>query len=90
MRRRGLRLPNGPRGLFAVEEEMKAAELRNKTTEELQSELQSLKENLFNQRFRSILGQLEDTTRIGKVRKDIARVQTVLRARASGLEGQGE
>ena len=69
---------------------MKAAELRNKTTEELQSELQSLKENLFNQRFRSILGQLEDTTRIGKVRKDIARVQTVLCARASGLEGQGE
>ena len=69
---------------------MKAAELRNKTTEELQSELQSLKENLFNQRFRSILGQLEDTTRIGKVRKDIARVQTVLRARVSGLEGQGE
>lgn len=69
---------------------MKAAELRNKTTEELQSELQSLKENLFNQRFRSILGQLEDTTRVGKIRKDIARVQTVLRVRASGLEGQGE
>lgn len=69
---------------------MKAAELQNKTTEELQSELQSLKENLFNQRFRSILGQLEDTTRVGKIRKDIARVQTVLRARASGLEGQGE
>lgn len=69
---------------------MKAAELRNKTTEELQSELQSLKENLFNQRFRSILGQLEDTTRVGKIRKDIARVQTVLGARASGLEGQGE
>lgn len=89
MRRRGLRCPNGPPGLFILEEEMKAAELRNKTTEELQSELQSLKENLFNQRFRSILGQLEDTTRIGKIRKDIARVQTVLRARASGLEGQG-
>lgn len=76
--------------MFSLEGEMKAAELRNKTTEELQSELQSLKENLFNQRFRSILGQLEDTTRVGKIRKDIARVQTVLRVRASGLEGQGE
>lgn len=69
---------------------MKAAELRNKTTEELQSELLSLKENLFNQRFRSILGQQEDTTRIGKIRKDIARVETVLHARASGIEQQGE
>ena len=35
---------------------MKADELRGKTTEELESELQSLKENLFNQRFRGILG----------------------------------
>ena len=36
---------------------MKADELRGRTTEELESELQSLKETLFNQRFRSILGQ---------------------------------
>ena len=61
---------------------MRADELRSKTTEELESELQSLKETLFNQRFRSILGQQEDTTRIGKIRKDIARVQTVLRGRS--------
>ena len=61
---------------------MRADELRGKTTEELKSELQSLKETLFNQRFRSILGQQEDTTRIGKIRKDIARVQTVLRGRS--------
>ena len=61
---------------------MNADELRVKTTEELESELQSLKETLFNQRFRSILGQQEDTTRIGKIRKDIARVKTVLRGRA--------
>ena len=56
--------------------------LRGKTTEELESELQSLKETLFNQRFRNILGQQEDTTRIGKIRKDIARVKTVLRGRS--------
>ena len=58
---------------------MKADELRAKTTEELESELKSLKENLFNQRFRRVLGQQEDTTRIGKIRKDIARVKTILR-----------
>ena len=61
---------------------MKADELRGKTTEELEGELQTLKENLFNQKFRSILGQQEDTTTIGKIRKDIARVKTVLRLRS--------
>lgn len=61
---------------------MKADELRGKTTEELEGELLSLKETLFNQKFRSILGQQEDTTRIGKIRKDIARVKTVLRGRS--------
>ena len=61
---------------------MKADELRVKTTEELESELKTLKESLFNQRFRSILGQQEDTTRIGKIRKDIARVQTLLQERS--------
>ena len=60
---------------------MKAHELRDNSTEELENELKSLKENLFNQRSRSILGQLEDTTLIGKIRKDIARVKTVLHAR---------
>ena len=62
---------------------MKADELRGKTTEELENELQTLKESLFNQRFRSILGQQEDTTRIGKIRKDIARVKTLLRGRSA-------
>ncbi len=67
---------------------MKADELRGKTTEELESELQVLKENLFNQRFRSTLGQQEDTTRIGKLRKDIARVKTVLKMRAQQPESE--
>ncbi len=60
---------------------MKTHELRENSTEELKNELESLKENLFNQRSRSILGQLEDTTLIGKIRKDIARVKTILRTR---------
>ncbi len=67
---------------------MKADELRGRTTEELESELQVLKENLFNQRFRRILGQQEDTTHIGKLRKDIARVKTVLRARTQQAEAE--
>lgn len=60
---------------------MKAHELQTRSTEELENELESLKENLFNQRTRSIFGQLEDTSLPGKIRKDIARVKTVLRAR---------
>lgn len=60
---------------------MKAHELRTRSTEDLQNELENLKENLFSQRSRSILGQLEDSTLIGKIRKDIARVKTELRAR---------
>lgn len=60
---------------------MKAHELRTRSIDDLENELENLKENLFNQRSRSILGQLEDTTLIGKIRKDIARVKTELRAR---------
>ena len=68
---------------------MKADELRGKTTEELESELLTLKETLFNQRFRNVLGQQEDTTHIGKIRKDIARVKTVLRMRSQETEAAG-
>ena len=60
---------------------MKAHEVRTMSNEELENELESLKENLFNQKARGILGQLEDTTLIGKIRKDIARVKTIQRAR---------
>ena len=68
---------------------MKADELRGKTTEELESELLTLKETLFNQRFRNVLGQQEDTTYVGKIRKDIARVKTVLRMRSQQPEAEG-
>lgn len=68
---------------------MKADELRGRSTEDLENELQVLKENLFNQRFRRILGQQEDTTSVGKLRKDIARIKTVLRARTDQVEAEG-
>ena len=67
---------------------MKAHELRTRPAEELVTELEDLKENLFNQKARGILGQLEDTTILSKVRKDIARIKTVLRARELESENQ--
>lgn len=66
---------------------MKASELRDMTVEELQSKLTELKEELFNLRFQLAVNQLENSSRIGAVKKDIARVSTILRQRElSGTE----
>lgn len=59
---------------------MKAAELRELTTEELGKKLADLKEELFNLRFQHAINQLENPGRIDTVKKDIARVKTLLRA----------
>ncbi len=60
---------------------MKASELRELTVEELQRKLTELKAELFNLRFQLAVNQLENSNRIGAVKKDIARVSTVLRQR---------
>lgn len=60
---------------------MKASELRNQSTQELQNELKNLKEELFNLRFQHATGQLENPLRIQQVKRDYARVKTVLRER---------
>ncbi len=60
---------------------MKASELKELTVEELQTKLTELKEELFNLRFQLAVNQLENSNRIGAVKKDIARVSTVLRQR---------
>ena len=60
---------------------MKASELRELTGEELQTKLTELKEELFNLRFQLAVNQLENSSRIGAVKKDIARVSTILRQR---------
>ena len=65
---------------------MTAIELRRKSTEELKTELKDLKETLFRRKFQSLLGQLEDISQLKKLRKDIARIHTVLRARELGIE----
>ena len=60
---------------------MKAKEIHNMTNDELTTKLASLKEELFNLRFRHATGQLENPTVLKTVKKDIARVKTVLRER---------
>ena len=60
---------------------MTAKELRELTEEELQLKLKDLKEELFNLRFQLAVNQLENSSRIGAVKKDIARVSTILRQR---------
>lgn len=57
---------------------MKASELRELTAEEIQQKLKDLKEELFNLRFQLAINQLENPMRISAVKKDIARVHTVL------------
>ena len=60
---------------------MKAKEIHEMTTEELVSKLDSLKEELFNLRFRHATGQLENPCVLSTVKKDIARVKTEIRER---------
>jgi large subunit ribosomal protein L29 len=57
---------------------MKAADLRTKTIDELEDELQDLTKESLNLRFQKASGQLEATARIRTVRRDIARINTVL------------
>ena len=61
---------------------MKAGEVRDMTTDELKDKLIQLKKEQFNLRFQKASGQLEKTNRVGEVRKDIARIKTVIGERA--------
>jgi large subunit ribosomal protein L29 len=62
-----------------------AADLRSSSPEELSSKLAEAKEELFNLRFQSATGQLESHGRLRAVRKEIARIYTVLRERELGI-----
>jgi large subunit ribosomal protein L29 len=61
---------------------MDVKELRNKTPDQLRDELVSLKKEAFNLRFRQATGQLENTARMRQVRREAARVKTVLNEKA--------
>ena len=62
---------------------MKAQELRDKTPDQLRESLASLKKEAFNLRFQKATGQLENTSRMQVVRRDAARVKTVLTQKAA-------
>ena len=62
-----------------------AGELRNLTDDELVARLKECKEELFNLRFQGATGQLESHGRLRAVRKDIARVYTIMRERELGI-----
>ncbi|MBM0067863.1 MULTISPECIES: 50S ribosomal protein L29 [Alkalicoccobacillus] len=64
---------------------MKANDIRNLTTAEIEKQTQTLKEELFNLRFQLATGQLDNPSRIREVRKGIARTKTVLRERELGI-----
>jgi len=70
---------------------MKAADLRDKSTDQLKDEILKLKKEQFNMRFQKATGQLENTAQVGKVRRDIARMKTILNEQtakaASGRAG---
>lgn len=61
---------------------MKIADVRAKTTDQLQEELSGLKKEQFNLRFQRATGQLENTARVRVVRRTIARIRTILTNRA--------
>ena len=58
---------------------MKAKDIRDLSVADLEKKIQDLNQEMFNLRFQLHTGHLENTARIGVVRKDIARIQTVLR-----------
>jgi len=62
---------------------MKAQELRDKTPDQLRDELANLKKEAFNLRFQQATGQLEGTARMRTVKRDVARVMTVLNEKAA-------
>ena len=67
---------------------MNAQELRDKTPDQLRDELANLKKEAFNLRFQAATGALENPARMRQVRRDVARVNTILneKARAAAAE----
>ena len=61
---------------------MDASELREKTPDQLREELESVKKEAFNLRFQAATGALENPARMRQVRRDVARVNTILNEKA--------
>ncbi len=69
---------------------MKPAEIRKMTAEEIQAKLADTREELMKMRFQQVTGQLTDTNRLGSLRRDIARMETILREMAQTPVEEGE
>ncbi len=69
---------------------MKASELREKSVEELQAQLQELYKNQFNNRMQKSTGQLGQTHLLGTVKRDIARVKTLLNEKQAAEQSNSE
>jgi len=67
-------------------EQMKPSELRQKSVEELKQELQELKNELFKLRFQHATNQLDNPMKLKSVKKDIARVKTIIREMELGIK----
>jgi large subunit ribosomal protein L29 len=67
---------------------MNAQELRDKTPDQLRDDLVQLKKEAFNLRFQQATGQLESTARMKTVRRDVARVMTVLNEKAASAAAE--
>jgi large subunit ribosomal protein L29 len=64
---------------------MKASDFRAMTADQLGDELDKLKKEQFNLRFQQASGQIENTARIRQVKRDVARIKTLQRSRASAV-----
>jgi large subunit ribosomal protein L29 len=67
---------------------MDAKELREKTLDQLRDELTSLKKEAFNLRFQQATNQMENTARMRSVRRDAARVKTILNEKAAAAAAE--
>lgn len=65
---------------------MRASKVRDLSSEELQRKLSDLKEELFNLKFQLATGQLDNPMRVKEVKKDIARVMTIMQERVLKIE----
>lgn len=67
---------------------MKPKELREKVPQELQQKLHSLKDELFNLRYQAKTGRLEKPSKIRNIKRDIARINTIVREKIKETEGE--
>ena len=69
---------------------MKATEIRELSPQEIQQKRDELREEMFNLRFQHGIGQLENTAKLKQTRRDIARVETILREKQQTQQGETE